>query len=82
MKGQAATIRHRFKSGTSLASLYRQFGRGKVDRAIRDGMARVEVVYLRNVAKAAIDRALPEDEPNTIPNWCYDTIIRAVWAEI
>jgi hypothetical protein len=27
-------------------------------------------------AKAAIQNELPEDEPDTIPDWCYETIIK------
>lgn len=81
MAGQAETIRRRFKAGTPVRTLNRQFGRMNVDRAIRGGLgelSRVDAVYLRNLAKAAIMNALPEDEPDTIPNWCYDTIIRTV----
>jgi hypothetical protein len=34
----AVIIRRRFKAGTSLASLYRTFGRRVVDRAIREAL--------------------------------------------
>ena len=35
-----ATIQQRFKAGTSIASLYRQFGRHVVDRALREVVKR------------------------------------------
>lgn len=35
-----------------------------------------EVAAIRAECKQSIDNALPEDEPDTIPDWCYDEIIR------
>lgn len=39
-----------------------------------------DVKALINEAQRAIAAALPEDEPDTIPDWCYETIIRAALA--
>lgn len=35
-----------------------------------------EVNAIREECRRDVDNALPEDEPDTIPDWCYDSIIR------